>query len=84
MTDFSNLSVTELCARMVSERDRVHGPDHYRVWYDRGWYRTSKGNAYRRPQIEQFLTRFATKADWDGQPEPEEEGPGLGLFRPKV
>ena len=84
MTDISGLTADELCARMMSERNRVHGPRLFKVWYDRGWFRTTNGDAYRRSEIEQFINRFAAKPDWDGKPEVEEVGPGLGLFGPKI
>jgi hypothetical protein len=55
----------QLCARFVAERKRVEGPEDYSCWFDRGWYRTSKGNAYRRVEIEGFLQRLGAKADFD-------------------
>lgn len=73
MTDLTN---DELSALMQTERQRVAGPEHYSVWYDRGWFRTSKGNAYRRSDVEAFLERWKSKPDWDGTPEPE-DGPSV-------
>jgi hypothetical protein len=61
------LTPDELSRHYTSEMQRVEGSDsHYSCWYDRGWFRTSKGNAYRRPAIERFVERLATKPDFDG------------------
>lgn len=74
-TPVSKLSADELSAFYTKEMNRVEGSHtDYRCWFYRGWYRTSKGNAYRRPDIERFVERLASKPDFDPNAveEPEE------------
>jgi hypothetical protein len=54
-----------LCQHYASEMNRVEGANS-NCWYDRGWYRTSKGNTYRRADIERFAERLHSKPDFDG------------------
>ena len=62
----SEMTPDELCAFYVAEVKRTEEPGfHYECWFDRGWYRTSKGNSFRRDRIEGFITRLSGMSDYD-------------------
>jgi hypothetical protein len=77
----STMTPDELCAHYTSEVKRTEKPGfHYECWFDRGWYRTSKGNAYRRDKIESFVIRLSKLPGFDpSNVEPADE-PG-SLFK---
>jgi hypothetical protein len=77
----SKMTVDDLSKSMQAERQRVIGPEDYSVWYDRGWFHTSKGNKYRRSEVEAFIEKWKSMPDWDGKPEPEEGA--ASIFAPK-
>ncbi|TLX16126.1 hypothetical protein [Rhizobium sp. MHM7A] len=79
--NISDMTPDELCAHYTSEVKRTEEPGfHYECWYDRGWYRTSKGNAYRRDKIEAFVTRLSKMPDFDPNNLETEEEPS-SLFK---
>jgi hypothetical protein len=66
----------ELSRHYSAEMNRVEGPaSNYSCWYDRGWFRTSKGNTYRRADIERFAGRLHAKPDFDGTNLDEDSDP---------
>jgi hypothetical protein len=72
----SNLTPDQLCAHYTAEVKRTEEPGtYYQCWYDRGWYRTSKGNAYRRDQIEKFVVRLSKIEDYDPNNSEQQDEP---------
>lgn len=76
-----DMTPDELSRHYSGEMNRVEGPDaNYSCWYDRGWFRTSKGNAYRRRDIERFAERLHGKPDFEGS-NPDDDA-DLSGFKP--